>query len=56
MGIGGKKEREETSNPQVYRKLKRQDWRCPLCPANKNENANRKPKHGKGKPKYKDHR
>lgn len=47
--------KEAETNKEL--KVKRQkQLRCSICPPNKGENAMRKAKHGKGKPKYKDRR
>lgn len=45
-----------TDNPTVYNRAKRQEFRCPLCPPNKCENAKRHSKHGNKKPKKKNKR
>lgn len=44
------------SNSAVYRRLARIHLNCPMCKPNKGENAKRKRKYGKAKPKYKDKR
>lgn len=57
MGMGMKKKQEldSTANAAVYNKLKRQELNCPLCPPHRKENVTRC-KHGRTKPKYKNHR
>lgn len=49
------KEEKETDNPSVYNKIRRRELSCPICPPHKVENHGRWVKHGKQKPKYKDH-
>lgn len=49
------KEKFET-NSTVDDRLRRFDLGCSFCPPNRYENAKRKGKHGKTKPKYKDKR
>lgn len=43
-------------NSTVDDRERRKALRCSLCPPNKGENAKRRPKHGKTKPKSKDKR
>ncbi len=44
------------TNSTVDKRERREHLRCPICPPNKGENTNRKPKHGSRKPKKKDHK
>lgn len=41
------------TNPTVYNRLARSKLGCPHCRPNRGENAKRRPKHGKTKPKSK---
>lgn len=45
--------RSQETNSSVDKKNRRFQLRCGICPPNKGENANRKPRHGAKKPKYK---
>lgn len=45
-----------TNNKVDKAKRKSEHLRCPICPPNRGENAKRRPKHGRTKPKSKDHR
>lgn len=44
---------DENTNSTVDNRERRKDLRCSICPPNKGENAKRKSKRGKGKPKSK---
>jgi hypothetical protein len=44
------------TNSTVDNRERRKALKCSLCPPNRKENAKRKPKHGKAKPKHKDKR
>ncbi len=46
----------EPTNKELRNKALAADSQCTICPPNKGENANRKPKHGKAKPKSKNKR
>jgi hypothetical protein len=47
---------KKETNSMVDDRLRRFDLNCSICPPNRGENSKRKSKHGKTKPKYKDHR
>jgi hypothetical protein len=47
---------EENTNSTVDDRERRDDLLCSFCRPNRGENAKRRPKHGKTKPKKKDHR
>jgi hypothetical protein len=52
-----RKQREkENTNSTVDDRERRFDLGCSFCPPNRYENAKRRGKHGKTKPKYKDKR
>lgn len=46
----------KNTNSTVDNRERRDDLSCSFCKPNRGENANRKAKHGKTKPKYKDKR
>lgn len=46
---------DETNN-SVHKNYRRLLCKCSFCKPHRNENASRYGKHGKTKPKYKDHR
>lgn len=52
----GKSRRDKEDNPSAYNKARRELLGCSLCPPNRVENAKRRPKHGRTKPKGKDKR
>lgn len=51
-----KSPKDTNANSTVDDRESRFDLSCSFCPPNRHENARRKAKHGKTKPKYKDKR
>ena len=45
---------EKETNSTAFNRIERLHLSCSICPPNRGENAKRKAKHGKTKPKYKD--
>lgn len=56
MGVKKVAELKKECNSSVANKFQRYQLSCSHCPPNQHENCKRKGRHGKTKPKYKNHR